>query len=228
MNQPSWFRRRSKSWASWLPLLAALGVVAAGNAAESSLPFSRPPTSPSQPAAANETQFQNPNPSSQTNASLDFAVHPVLREMPRFLPLSSSPPSTRATEFPISTSALTLRPHPGPDPILATNIPTPHPSFEVNDTPRNDELVLQVSDRWLSTLPITRQSAIDDFVRSLPTSADPPTDDNLLRQAGEILFPEPASVRLGKLEVGGGIITAIKRHNPLALLNPFSIFSISW
>lgn len=77
-------------------------------------------------------------------------------------------------------------------------------------------------------MPVSRQAAIDDLARSLPDSFAAMPNDGLLHRAAELLFPEPATVRWGKAEIGGGIVTAIRRENPFALLNPFSIFSISW
>ncbi len=49
-----------------------------------------------------------------------------------------------------------------------------------------------------------------------------PTDSSPLERAFE-----PAAIKLGKLSLSGGLITAIKRLNPLCLLNP-SVLSLDW
>ncbi|MCL4790280.1 MAG: hypothetical protein KJ070_26440 [Verrucomicrobia bacterium] len=54
----------------------------------------------------------------------------------------------------------------------------------------------------------------------------PPPPDNLYDRAFNAIF-EPEPVRGGKATVSFTPITAIKRKNPLALLNPL-VFSVSW
>jgi hypothetical protein len=52
--------------------------------------------------------------------------------------------------------------------------------------------------------------------------------DGFLHDAGTVVFPEPIELWLGKVEVGGGLITAIQRRNPFALLNILDVFHLSW
>jgi hypothetical protein len=54
----------------------------------------------------------------------------------------------------------------------------------------------------------------------------PPPPDNLYDRTFNAIF-EPEQVRMGKATVSFTPITAIKRKNPLALLNPL-VFSVSW
>jgi hypothetical protein len=53
------------------------------------------------------------------------------------------------------------------------------------------------------------------------TRIQPPSQNRFLRPIEAIFRPTP--VRLGKLRVSCSILTAIKRRNPLCLLNPFFI-----
>ncbi len=53
------------------------------------------------------------------------------------------------------------------------------------------------------------------------TRVEPPSENKFLRPI-EAIF-EPTPVRLGKVKVSCSILTAIKRRNPLCLLNPFFI-----
>jgi len=57
------------------------------------------------------------------------------------------------------------------------------------------------------------------------TKPEPPSDNRLVRFAESTFRPEVFKV--GKTSVSCSIVTAIKRKNPLCLLNPF-VLSISW
>jgi len=54
---------------------------------------------------------------------------------------------------------------------------------------------------------------------------EPEPDDLFSRAANEIFKPEP--VRIGKTTVCFSVVTAIKRKNPLCLVNPM-VLNISW
>jgi hypothetical protein len=53
-----------------------------------------------------------------------------------------------------------------------------------------------------------------------------PTPDNMFVRVVSGIF-EPAPVRIGKTTVACSVVTAIKKKNPLCLLNPM-VLSISW
>ncbi len=53
------------------------------------------------------------------------------------------------------------------------------------------------------------------------TRIQPPSENRFLRPIEAIFRPTP--IRLGKLRVSCSILTAIKRRNPLCLLNPFFV-----
>ena len=55
--------------------------------------------------------------------------------------------------------------------------------------------------------------------------SEPPPDDLFSRTLNGIFMPEP--IRMGKTTVCCSLITAIKRKNPLCLLNPM-VLQISW
>ena len=57
------------------------------------------------------------------------------------------------------------------------------------------------------------------------TRPEPPSDNLLIRIADSTFRPEV--FKIGKTSVSCSIVTAIKRKNPLCLLNPF-VLSISW
>ena len=57
------------------------------------------------------------------------------------------------------------------------------------------------------------------------TRPEPPSENLLIRIADSTFRPEV--FRIGKTSVSCSIVTAIKRKNPLCLLNPF-VLSISW
>jgi len=57
------------------------------------------------------------------------------------------------------------------------------------------------------------------------TRAEPPADSGVVRFVEGIFTPEV--IHLGKVQVACPIVTAIKRKNPLCLLNPL-VFQISW
>lgn len=60
-----------------------------------------------------------------------------------------------------------------------------------------------------------------DFLRR----PEPPPDDLFSRLAIEIFVPE--TFRIGKTTVACSLVTAIKRKNPLCLLNP-NVLNVSW
>ena len=45
--------------------------------------------------------------------------------------------------------------------------------------------------------------------------------------AKDKIFPEPETVRFKHISLSGGVVTAIKKRNPLALINP-TVFSITY
>ena len=53
-----------------------------------------------------------------------------------------------------------------------------------------------------------------------------PTPDGALTRAVEGIF-KPEVLHLGKVPIASSIVTAIKRKNPLCLLNPI-VFQVSW
>ena len=57
------------------------------------------------------------------------------------------------------------------------------------------------------------------------TRAEPPADSGVVRFVEGIFTPEV--IHLGKVQVACPIVTAIKRKNPLCLLNPL-VFQVSW
>lgn len=87
---------------------------------------------------------------------------------------------------------------------------------------------LFVQDPWLDKLTPLQRSRMESFANSLPSSAAISGPDGFLYRAGRVMFPEPVSIRVGRFELGGGIITAIKRKNPFGLLNIFDIFHASF
>jgi hypothetical protein len=51
--------------------------------------------------------------------------------------------------------------------------------------------------------------------------------DALWNRTFNTVFPEPVSIRMGKVDIGGGLPTAIRLRNPFALLNQV-FFSVSF
>jgi hypothetical protein len=70
-------------------------------------------------------------------------------------------------------------------------------------------------------LRIYRKLEEDGYLRRPPAESD-----NAIARALNSIF-EPTPVRIGKTTVACSIITAIKKGNPLCLLNPM-VLSISW
>jgi hypothetical protein len=86
----------------------------------------------------------------------------------------------------------------------------------------------------LSTPAVALQSSLSDaefsnrVIRSgefYLTRAELPADNGVVRFVEGIFTPEV--VHLGKVQVACPIVTAIKRKNPLCLLNPL-VFQVSW
>ena len=86
---------------------------------------------------------------------------------------------------------------------------------------------LEAGDRLLVTPSPRQQREVLEFAESLPRFRADPAEDGFLRRAGEVVFPAAAEYRIGKVAVGGGLITAIRRRNPFGLLNPL-FFDASW
>ena len=57
------------------------------------------------------------------------------------------------------------------------------------------------------------------------TRPEPPSDNLLMRFADSTFRPEV--IKIGKTSMTCSIVTAIKRKNPLCLLNPF-VLTLSW
>jgi len=57
------------------------------------------------------------------------------------------------------------------------------------------------------------------------TRPEPPSDNLLIRFADSTFRPEV--IKIGKTSMTCSIVTAIKRKNPLCLLNPF-VLTLSW
>jgi hypothetical protein len=83
----------------------------------------------------------------------------------------------------------------------------------------SDPLALSSTERVM----LRYYQRVDDGGHLTPPA--PPSDDLYLRGMDAIFKPEP--VRVGKTSVAFTPITAIKRKNPLALLNPL-VLSVSW
>jgi hypothetical protein len=59
------------------------------------------------------------------------------------------------------------------------------------------------------------------------TSPSPEISGGFYHWARDAVFPAPAVIQLRHVQISGGVVTAIKNRNPLALLNP-AIFSIGF
>ena len=225
-------QRHAWFWMSWRLWLAAAATVLPG--ATSSL-FAQ---APSVPSAAE----QAPNPALPPHAEVlaapmmsfgvAFAVGPVeLRQT-----LANSPKAPTTTP-PRSTSTESV---PNPKAGVEPTKPVPTPGGEPSDGATIDpesrpsdgippsSASLSLGDPFFDTLPRNEQREAMAFAESLPRYLADPAEDGFLHQAEEVLFPEPVDLRIGRASVGGGLLTAIARRNPFALLNILDVFHLSW
>lgn len=72
-----------------------------------------------------------------------------------------------------------------------------------------------------------QRAELEALAASLPRYRAEAFDDGLLTKAGAVLFPEFSVIKVGKVSVAGGLITAVKTRNPFGLLNPL-ILGIGW
>ncbi len=79
----------------------------------------------------------------------------------------------------------------------------------------------------LETVSAWEQARLDWIAEMLPRTLEVPPEDRFVQGALATVFPEPVSVRVGKVWLGGGIVNAVHRDNPFALLN-FDVFHVSF
>lgn len=84
------------------------------------------------------------------------------------------------------------------------------------------EVVVGDTDGWENSAALAGRSkalraewAAADAVRASRANRD-----GAYHRFVDTVFPEPETFRLGRSELGGGIVNAIKRRNPFCLLNP--------
>lgn len=143
-----------------------------------------------------------------------------------------------AARKPATAVGAPVTPNPAPNPAAA---PVSTPANEPNATPTaapavaavpvetapSTEQVLELGDGLERSLTSRQRAELAQFAASLPHHAADPWDDGFLARAGAVLFPTPMEVRLGKVTVSGGLITAVTIRNPFGLLNP-EFFGLSW
>ena len=101
------------------------------------------------------------------------------------------------TDLTLTLDAPDAKPGPSPEPMSAET--------------RDRAIMLKYHERLKQTGYLTR--------------TEPPSDNLLIRIAHSTFRPEV--FKIGKTSVSCSIVTAIKRKNPLCLLNPF-VLSVSW
>jgi hypothetical protein len=69
-----------------------------------------------------------------------------------------------------------------------------------------------------------RQEWADQDARRLEEER---SHEGVLNRTLRTVFPEPATIRIGNHDIGGGLPTAIQRRNPFALINQV-FFSFSF
>lgn len=121
-------------------------------------------------------------------------------------------------------------------PDAETGTPTNSPESFPGEQPREPASALDPSTASLSTtlreqLTLNRQSDFDpDLYRHLEQGGfltrQGSTSGNVLERCLDAVF-QPEIIRIGKTSVSCSIITAIKRKNPLCLINPI-FFNLSW
>jgi hypothetical protein len=105
------------------------------------------------------------------------------------------------------------------------NPPPPAPA-----TNRTETLTTTTRDpeaaRWGEFSPY-QQKQIAWAMRSWEPYPAEAADRNLGQQIWETILPDPSNVRIGHIQIGGGVITTVREANPFGLLNP-EVFHVSY
>jgi hypothetical protein len=150
----------------------------------------------------------------QTN-SMPEAQDPPSRQFPE-VPLLTLAAEPKPAQPPATTNRLTLlleMPPPEREKTLLDDFPTTSTGAPHEATSLDSEQAIML--RYYERLELG----------GYLTRPEPPSDSRLLYVVEPIFQPEP--IQVGRTIVSCPIITAIKRKNPLALLNPL-VLNVSW
>ena len=130
-------------------------------------------------------------------------------------------PAFLVGSLPLRGAALAAPPKPEPAPTPdVVPAPSPNPS-EI------DAAELSSGEVWARNLAPRQRAEVEALAASLPRYRTDAFEDGLFSKAGDVLFPKIAVVKIGKVSVAGGLVTAVKTRNPFGLLNPL-ILGIGW
>jgi hypothetical protein len=117
---------------------------------------------------------------------------------------------------------------------LGFSLPPLRLSAEIRAESEKAATLSQSTPAALPVQNVALQSSLADtdfqsrFIRSgefYLTRAESPSDSGLVRFVEKVFTPEV--VHIGKVPIACSVVTAIKRKNPLCLLNPI-VFQMSW
>ncbi len=107
---------------------------------------------------------------------------------------------------------------------------SPAPEVAPASSPSSSEIdaaELSSGEVWARNLAPRQRAEVEALAASLPRYRADAFEDGLFSRAGAVLFPEFAVVKVGKVSIAGGLVTAVKTRNPFGLLNPL-ILGIGW